>query len=501
MSAAPIELHWVQQPGTRMRSLRRPTTVLTALQLLETHPELRPVAGGTDLVLDLARSGRGGEVDLLDLTRIDGFSTLDFDVDAEPGRVTIGAGVTHADILYSSLAAERLLPLAQACLEVGSPQLRNRATIVGNLVTASPANDTISALMALGALVVIARLDDGIVVERAVPLTEFYAGFRSTVLAPGELVVRLTVAQPTPTQRAMWVKVGLRKAQAISVVHAGFSLDFDADGVVTVARIALGSIAPTVVLNEPAAAALVGSSLTPASIARAADAAADSIEPIDDGRATAAYRTESVRVIVARALRTLAAGAERERWPHRIPLLSNRARLDAEQTSQRPDSSPRPEVREVSVTVNGEPHTLDVVGTGTLLDWLRETAGPGTKEGCAEGECGACTVDLDGEAVMACLVPATQADGAAVRTIEGLGTEADVHPMKQAFVEKFAVQCGYCIPGFIMAAQSLAREFETPPTRAEVEHALSGNLCRCTGYYNIIDAVLAAIDGTPRDPT
>ncbi len=129
-----------------------------------------------------------------------------------------------------------------------------------------------------------------------------------------------------------------------------------------------------------------------------------------------------------------------------------------------------------------------------MLDWLRETAGTGTKEGCAEGECGACTVQMDGAAVMSCLVPAVQADGATVTTIEGLAPAGAPNTMQQMFVDRFAVQCGYCIPGFVVAAQTLADELGSIPTRDEIELALSGNLCRCTGYYNIIDAVTAAIE-------
>ena len=484
MSSA-IDLHWVQQPGTALGKLMRPATVHQALTLLAENPELRPVAGGTDLVLDLARSGNGGEVDLLDLTHVDGLAALDF---ADDAVISIGAAVTHADILRSRTAAEQILPLAQACLEVGSPQLRNRATVVGNVVTASPANDTISALLALDATVVIAALDGDSVVERQVKLEDFYVGFRTTVLQPGELVTRLVLPQPPATRRGIWVKAGLRKAQAISVVHAGLVLDIDDQNTVTAARIALGSVGPTVALSEPAAQILVGAELNPDTIAAAAEAAAASVTPIDDGRATASYRSASVRTVVSRALAAVLAGAEGGRWPDRVPLLSVVAH-GADLAVSAPV-----EVSDVTATVNSQSYTHTPGGTGTLLDWLRETAGTGTKEGCAEGECGACTVRLDGDAVMSCLVPATQAHGAQVQTIEGLSPDGGVHPMQQAFVDHFAVQCGYCIPGFVMAAQQLAEEFDTTPTRDEVELALSGNLCRCTGYYSIIDAVIAAIE-------
>lgn len=150
----------------------------------------------------------------------------------------------------------------------------------------------------------------------------------------------------------------------------------------------------------------------------------------------------------------------------------------------------------ISLQVNGRGVTVDVEPDETLLDLLRERLRlTGAKEGCDEGECGACTVLVDDKPLDSCIYPAAAAAGRAVRTIEGLtGIDGQLTPIQQSFVDHFAVQCGFCTPGFVMVLTALI-EGNPTPTEAEVRSALAGNLCRCTGYSTIVDAVLAATGG------
>jgi len=146
----------------------------------------------------------------------------------------------------------------------------------------------------------------------------------------------------------------------------------------------------------------------------------------------------------------------------------------------------------LTVTVNGHLHAGDVEPRQLLVHFLRDTLGlTGTHVGCDTSNCGACTVHLDGDAVKSCTVLAVQADGAEVTTIEGMGSEGDLHPMQEAFWANHGLQCGYCTPGMIMAGADLIAK-NPDPSEEEVREALAGNLCRCTGYHNIVKAVLSA---------
>ncbi len=150
----------------------------------------------------------------------------------------------------------------------------------------------------------------------------------------------------------------------------------------------------------------------------------------------------------------------------------------------------------IRVTVNGVVHENDVEPRTLLVHYVRQTLGlTGTNIGCDTSSCGACSLHLDGEAVKSCTVLAVQADGREITTIEGLARDGELHPMQKAFTDHHALQCGYCTPGMVMASISLLRE-QPQATEDDVRQGLEGNLCRCTGYHNIVKAVLACADRT-----
>lgn len=457
------------------------TSIEQVIHILgEKKEHARVVAGGTDLLLELERGVRKGLDTLIDITRIPNLDQISMD---EDDVIHLGALVTHNDCVGSKLIRTRAYPLARAAWEVGAPQIRNRGTVAGNLITASPANDTITPLMALGASVTLLSARG----ERTIPLSEFYTGVRKSVMQADELLVDVSFPALMDTQRGIFIKLALRRAQAISLVNAAIILNLKNDTVRS-ASITLGAVTPIITHAVEAEKFLLRKKLNEKNITHAAELAMQAARPIDDVRGSASYRREMVRIITTRGLIAIRDGNEQAGMPKRPILLAGK-KQKVESRIQK--TGPYPS-SPIETTINGKSYSFNSGHNKTLLRLLREEGMlTGTKEGCAEGECGACTVFLDGKAVMACLVPAPRAHGAQIVTVEGLSKGSKLHPVQNAFIEHGAVQCGYCTPGFLMSGAMLLEE-KANPTHNEIEQAITGNLCRCTGYYKIVKAIEAA---------
>ena len=457
-----------------------PGSLDEALEFVGRHRDsARVIAGGTDVVVELMR-GQSAPERLIDLTNIAGLDAITVD---DENRIHIGPLVTHNDVAGSDLCRTAALPLVQACLEIGAPQIRNRGTVAGNIATASPANDTLTPLHVLGATVTL-QSSRG---RRTLPIGTLITGVRETEIEPDELIVDIVFPAMPGSSRGTFIKAGLRRAQAISVVNVAVVLDFDGE-IVSDARIGLGSVGPTIVRVTAAEAELRGETLADVRIEAASGAAEAGIEPIDDVRGSADYRRYLTRVTTRQALERLARRSVPESPANPVMLRANGATPFGSGGTPAVHTHGGDEA--IETVVNGEPRSISDANDRTLSQMLRDVAGlPGTKEACGEGECGACTVLVDGTAVMSCLVPAPQVHGRRITTIEGIREpDGSLHAVQQAFVDKGAAQCGFCTPGFVMSAVALFGERDGPTTE-EIKQGICGNLCRCTTYYPIVAAL------------
>jgi carbon-monoxide dehydrogenase medium subunit len=447
-------------------------------RLAELGPRARLVAGATDLMRDEASAPGATPPHWIDLSRI---PELD-GIALRGGALHLGPLVTHSRIARSDLVVRHALPLAQACLEVGTPQVRNRGTLAGSLGSAHATSDPVPALVALAASVQLLSAAG----ERNVAVHELVVG---DGIRPDEIIVDIVVPVLENDQRGLFAKHRPRRGAAVATVNLAAVAAFAADGtVIRASLVACG--APPIVVDDPP---LIGRALDEASIAETARVVANAVPPVTDVRAGADYRRTLLEVLVRRSLRALRDGSERAQWPKR-PVALWGANRDGRVPPLAGAATTHEAETPIIATVNGEARTAPLAEHSSLLAWLREAVGlTGCKDGCGEGVCGACTIVLDGLAVAACLVPAARAHGATITTIEGIGDGDRPGALQQAFVDENAIQCGFCTPGFVVACASLLGD--TPrPRGSEVESALAGNLCRCTGYRAIARAVQRAAD-------
>jgi len=352
--------------------------------------DARVINGGTDLLFDLERRLRTPKV-LIDVSRVPGLGYVREDGD----YIRIGASVTLSQALTSRLLRERAYPLVCACGEIGVPQIRNRGTVAGNLVTASPANDTIAALWAMGAEVKLKSARG----ERVVTFSDFFKGVRQTTMEPDEMLVEVACSKMTSKDKATFLRLGWDRDDEKALPNVAVVLEFE-DDEISNAWITLGAIAPTVVAAIDAEQMLVGQWLNDAVIDEAAELAMNAAQR--EGRAGMA------RDLVARALRQIRDGG---------PELANADWVWDESEKEFQIQSSKFEIGaldSIETNVNGMEYTIAGACGKTLMEMLADDLHLLSVLKCADGACGRCMVMLDGVAAMSCLVPAPRAHHADV---------------------------------------------------------------------------------------
>jgi carbon-monoxide dehydrogenase medium subunit len=460
-----------------------PASLEEAVALLTRHGEgVRVLAGGTDLIVRM-KLERLAPSHLLSIRKIPGLDGIV----SEDGGVRVGARTPIRALRNDPRVRAWYPALAEACAAFSSTPVQVMGTVGGNLCNASPASDCAPPLIAFGAEAVIAGPGG----ERRLPLEEFFRGPGRTALETGELLTGIALRRPRRETGSAFLKVS-RVAADIAKVNAAFTVVRDGDRVVD-CRLAFGSVAPTPVRARGAEALLTGRAFGAELVAEVAGAAMEEVSPIDDVRSATWYRREMVRVLTHDGLDRAWERASRE--PPATNLEPNGA---ASSSPGGPEARPEADIRAaaqrhgVDLTVNGEPRRAWVMPNDLLLNVLREDlALTGCKYGCGIGECGACTVHLDGEPVLSCLVLAVAAGGGEIVTVEGLQKpDGELDPLQRAFIEHAAFQCGFCTPGMLMTAKSLLGE-NPHPTEEQVRNYLKGSFCRCTGYAGILRAVMS----------
>jgi len=459
----------------------QPATLKEAIgRLQEFGKDAAMLAGGTNLLVWMKMEQRAPRcvINIANLPELKGMNNKD-------EVLLIGALTTVRQLKTAPQIQKTYTALAEACASFGSTQIQIMGTIGGNLCNGSPASDTVPALMAFDSEVVLAGPHG----ERVLAIAEFLLGPGEVKLREGEILtaVRLPIAKPN--MGSAFLKLSRVRADLAKISVAAVILR-DEQHVVD-CRLAYGSVGPTVLRAAEAEKMLIGETFDAELALRTGRAASKTILPVDDARSSAWYRREVAAPLTQDALCKAWERAGEPRRPKPVETSSLSHKVPA---SFRVNAN---EKHSITVLVNGVDHRLDVAPNELLLNVLRERLElTGPKYGCGTGECGACTVWLDGEPVLACLVLAVTADGSEIVTVEGLAKpDGELDPLQQTFIDHNAFQCGYCTPGMLMMSKKLLMEIPSP-TEDEIRDYLKGNRCRCTGYASIVRAVESCAKGT-----
>ncbi|MGC9153242.1 MAG: FAD binding domain-containing protein [Vulcanisaeta sp.] len=451
----------------------RASTIDETLRLLNEYSgDAKVLAGGMSLMpmLKLRMTEVKYLIDVL------GINDLRY-IKVEGNYLRIGALVTHNDVAMNKAINERAKILSEAAWHIADIQVRNLGTIGGSLAHADPAANYYPALIALDAEVVIRGLSG----ERVVKVSDLYKGPYITDLGPNELITEVRI--PLSGYRGVYEFFRRGGASFPSVIVAVTYQE--KDGTITSSRISIGAVYPEPVLVKDS---LVGMGIKEvgAKVADIVNSVFSSIDskPLEDTHAPGDYKVRVARNLLTRALTNIANGiTEQLTTPTRENIMEWKA---AEEKVEYVGDLVR-----VRVNVNGQWIEDFVEPRLLLVDFLRRHGFREVRRGCDEGKCGACTVLVDGRAVKSCMVPVVRVSGHYVTTIRGLSKGMELHPIQRAFLEEYAMQCGYCTHGFMMVTYDYLTNVD-PTANDEVLKLSVKNICRCTGYVNIIRAIKRA---------
>ncbi|TET80405.1 MAG: 2Fe-2S iron-sulfur cluster binding domain-containing protein [Anaerolineales bacterium] len=460
-----------------------PTSLAEAISILSEYGNRACVlAGGTFLLVQMKMENLPIEC----LVNINKLPELDR-VSSPEGKLLIGARSTIRTCRNMPEIRANYTALAEACDAFGSMQIQMMGTIGGNMCNGSPASDTVPALMALDAQLALLGPDG----ERVIPIEDFLLEPGKTNLRSGELLTSIHLPPPQPNTGSAFIKVSRVEAD-LAKVSAAATLVRDGDRIVD-CRLTLGAVAPTVIRARQAEASLIGRTFDTELALQAGSVASEEVSPIDDVRSTAWYRRQIVKALIHDVLNV---AWERANGGRPFGGFEKSDRTTTPETRRTTTLRVGPgEKHLIEMMVNGKTHSLWVEPNELLLNILRDRLQlTGTKYGCGIGECGACTVQLNGKPALSCLVLAIAADGSEVLTVEGLqAPDGQLDPVQEAFIENKGFQCGYCTPGILMITKSLLEEIPSP-TEDDVRSYLRGNRCRCTGFTSIVRSVMNYIE-------
>lgn len=487
-----------------IKALHEARSVDDAARLLQEYPQAQIIAGGSDVLVQMREGKRAGA----ELVSIYGLDELRGVTMEEDGTVRIGSLTSFSHITKDPVIRKYISVLGEAVDMVGGPQIRNIGTIGGNTCNGVTSADSASTLFAWDAVIELTG-PDGI---RRIPIKDFYIKAGKVDLRPGEIQTGILIpGEAYEGYEGCYIKYAMRNAMDIATLGCSVNVKLSDDKkIFTDIRIAYGVAGPVPMRAVHAEAAGRGLEVTGENIEKIGDTVLEDVTPRDSWRASKAFREHISKLLCRRALREAvrraggmipeegpavpgsehAGNMERKEPTKAAPELHSPEGSGAARHTIMTDSESGKQYKLVRCRINGVERETMVDVRASLTDMLRNDYSlTSVKKGCEVGECGACNVIIDGECHNSCIYLAVWADGKEIRTLEGLmGPDGGLSDIQQAFIDETAVQCGFCTPGVIMSAVEIL-ESGKEYTRDELRKLLSGHLCRCTGYENILNAV------------